>query len=97
MEWGPFFSQLVLAFIIVIEFAGIFSGMRANIDHFSHLGGYFIGIWSAGALTWKAENQSARETSRKSAELERQERELVERRKAEWRAPPPVDKKEIVR
>ncbi|KAI4152949.1 MAG: hypothetical protein LQ340_002606 [Diploschistes diacapsis] len=72
-------------------------GMRANIDHFSHLGGYFIGIWSAGALTWKAENQSARETSRKSAELERQERELVERRKAEWRAPPPVDKKEIVR
>ena len=56
----PFLSGIVLAALIIFEFGAIFTVRNATSDYFAHLGGYFMGILSAAALTWKAENQPAR-------------------------------------
>ena len=55
----PFFSGIVLAALIIFEFGAIFTVRNATSDYFAHLGGYFMGILSAAALTWKAEQQPA--------------------------------------
>ena len=99
IEWATYFSRFVLAGILVAEFGSIFAGIK-QIDHFSHLGGYFIGIFSAGVLEWKRENQlairgSSIQASHESVHeaVDKPDARTREERAAEWTAPPPIMKR----
>ena len=93
--WTAYLSQSILATIVILEFVGIFNGIK-KVDHFSHLGGYTVGVFSAALLEMKRENQIRRRAA--AAEnpcqpMNTTEPQTREQKVAEWRAPSPVARK----